>query len=54
MDGSVVFARLLVLGSTVFAGLTTVTDSPTGIDRQTDRPHYSICNIGSTAMRPNN
>jgi len=40
------------IGSTVFAGLTTVTD------RQTDRPRYSVGNSRriyacSTAMRPN-
>jgi len=30
------------IGAAVFAGLTTVTDRAT--DRQTDRPHYSVCN----------
>jgi len=42
------------VGSSVFAGLTTVTDRPT--DSQTDRPHYAVCNNRPhlAAMQPNN
>jgi len=47
------------IGSTVFAGLGTVTGRHT--DRPTDRPRYSVCNnrphlrrLRSTTMQPNN
>jgi len=51
--------NVISIGSSVFAGLITVTDRQT--DGPTERPRYSVCNklttghiyVRSTAMRPN-